>query len=419
MPIDLSPFRSQFPALSLTHRGNPMIFFDNPGGTQVPEQVIQYTSDYLRRSVANTHGAFPTSHRTDAVIDECHAGLAALLGGEPEEIVLGANMTSLTFAISRSLAREWQAGDEIMVTRLDHDANVSPWVLAAQDRGVTVQYVDVDVEDCTLVMSDFERLLSPKTKLVAVGWASNAVGTINPVHKIVSMAHDVGSLCYVDAVQSVPHIPCDVKALDADFLACSAYKFFGPHVGVLWGKRQHLEQLHAYKVRPAPESLPSRWETGTQNFEGQAAINGALEYLGGLGIGYMEHYDEFISDLYGQRASLLSAMHAIADYERDLGQHLLTGLQAINGVTIYGITEPERSHERVPTVTFRKHGIHPRQIAENLGHEGIAVWDGHYYALNIAERLGVADDGGMVRVGLAHYNTRQEVDRLLNLVEAM
>lgn len=419
MPIDLSPFRSQFPALSLAHRGNPMIFFDNPGGTQVPEQVIQYTTDYLRRSVANTHGAFPTSQRTDAVIEECHAGLAALLGGEPEEIVLGANMTSLTFAISRSLAREWQAGDEIIVTRLDHDANVSPWVLAAQDRGVTVQYVDVDVEDCTLVMSDFERLLSPKTKLVAVGWASNAVGTINPVHKIVSMAHDVGALCYVDAVQSVPHIPCDVKALDADFVACSAYKFFGPHVGVLWGKRQHLERLHAYKVRPAPETLPSRWETGTQNFEGQAAINGALEYLGGLGIGYMEQYDEFISDLYGQRASLLSAMHAIADYERDLGQHLLTGLQAINGVTIYGITEPERSHERVPTVTFRKHGIHPRQIAENLGHEGIAVWDGHYYALNIAERLGVADDGGMVRVGLAHYNTRQEVDRLLNLVEAM
>lgn len=419
MSLDLSPFRGHFPALGLTHQGKPLVFFDNPGGTQVPNQVIDQISTYLRRSVANVHGAFPTSQRTDAVVAECHAGLAALLGGDADEIVLGANMTSLAFALGRSLSREWQPGDEIVVTTLDHDANVTPWRMAAQDRGVTVQQVDIDPEDCTLDWADLTRKITPRTKFVAVGWSSNAVGTITDVRRVVEMAHDVGALCFVDAVQAVPHLPCDVRALDCDFLACSAYKFFGPHIGVLWAKREHLARLTAYKVRPAPEELPSRWETGTQNHEGQAGINGALEYLAGLGVGYMEHYDEHIGAAYGQRATLLAAMHVIRDYERDLGQYLLAGLESIPGVRIYGITERERAAERVPTVAFRLDGVHPQTIAERLGADGIAVWNGHYYALELVERLGLADDGGMVRVGLAHYNTTDEIDRMLNLIEAM
>lgn len=419
MTVDLAPFRSHFPALTQTHAGKPLVFFDNPGGTQVPQQVIGQMTDYLRRSVANTHGAFITSQRTDAVIDECHAGLAALLGGESDEIVLGANMTSLTFALSRSLAREWQAGDEIILTTLDHDANVTPWLLAAEERGVIVHFVDINPDDCTLLMSDFERYLSPRTKLVAVGWASNAFGTINDVQTIVKQAHAVGALCFVDAVQSVPHIPCDVKALDADFVACSAYKFFGPHVGVLWTKREHLERLFAYKVRPAPETLPSRWETGTQNFEGQAGINGALEYLGGLGVGYMERYDQQLGETIGQRAVLLAAMYAIAEAEQSLGQYLIQALQTLKDVQLYGILEPERGHLRVPTVAFRKAGVTPQTIARTLGNEGICVWDGHYYALRAVERLGLLEQGGMVRVGLAHYNTRTEIDRMVAVLESI
>lgn len=419
MTLDLAPFRSHFPALSLTHQGQPLVFFDNPGGTQVPQQVIDHTSAYFRRSVANVHGAFPTSQRTDAVIEECHAGLAALLGGAPDEIVLGANMTSLAFALSRSLARDWQPGDEIVVTTLDHDANVSPWRMAAHDRGATVLQVDVDPEDCTLDWGDLARKITARTKFVAVGWASNAVGTITDVRRVIDMAKDVGALCFVDAVQAVPHVPCDVAALGADFVACSAYKFFGPHIGVLWSKREHLERLTAYKVRPAPETLPTRWETGTQNHEGQAAINGALEYLGGLGVGYMEQFDEQLGSASGQRATLLAAMHAISAYERTLGQYLINGLQSLSGVRIYGITEGERAAERVPTVAFRRDGLHPHDIAERLGAAGIAVWSGHYYALELVERLGLADDGGMVRVGLAHYNTRAEIDRMLTLIEGM
>jgi cysteine desulfurase family protein (TIGR01976 family) len=419
MPLDLSPFRGHFPALGLTHQGKPLVFFDNPGGTQVPQQMIDHTTAYLRRSVANVHGAFPTSQRTDAVIEECHAGLAALVGGEPDEIVLGANMTSLTFALSRSLARGWGPGDEIVVTTLDHDANVTPWRMAAEDRGATVRQVDIDPEDCTLDWADLEAKLGPRTKLLAIGWSSNAVGTITDVKRAIDLAHAAGALCFVDAVQAVPHLPCDVQALGCDFLACSAYKFFGPHVGVLWGKREHLAALTPYKVRPASEATPWRWETGTQNHEGQAGINGALEYLAGLGIGYMEHYDEQIGAAYGQRATLLAAMHAIRDSEQELGRYLLAGLQSIPGVRIYGITEPGRAAERVPTVAFRLERASPQEIAERLGADGIAVWNGHYYALELVERLGLFESGGMVRVGLAHYNTREEIDRMLNLIEGM
>ncbi len=417
--IDLAPFRTHFPALELSHQGQPLIFFDNPGGTQVPQQVIEHMSTYLRRSMANVHGAFATSQRTDSVVDGAHAGLAALLGGQPAEIVLGANMTSLTFALSRSLAREWQPGAEIIVTTLDHDANITPWRMAAADVGATVLQVDINPADCTLDFDDLARKLSPRTRLVAVGWAANAVGTLTDVRRVAEMAHSVGALCFVDAVQAVPHVPCAVHALGADFLACSAYKFFGPHVGVLWGRREHLQRLTPYKVRPASDDLPWRWETGTQNHEGQAGIIGALEYLGGIGISFAEQYYERVAEADGQRESLLMAMHAIADYERTLCAYLLERLGALPELTIYGITDPARLDERVPTVAFRHSRVHPDAVAQHLAQAGINVWSGHYYALALVERLGLLDSGGMVRVGLAHYNTRAEIDRLIAALEQL
>ncbi|HEY1013209.1 MAG TPA: cysteine desulfurase-like protein [Herpetosiphonaceae bacterium] len=419
MPIDLTPFRLHFPALAQAHNGNPLIFFDNPGGTQVPQQVIDHVADYYRRSNANTHGAFVTSARTDAVIAEAHEGLAQLLGGEAAEIVLGANMTSLTFAVSRSLARDWQQGDEVIVTTLDHDANITPWRMAAAERGATVRQIGVNAEDCTLDWAALEAALGPRTKLLAIGWASNATGTITDVRRAAELARQAGALSYVDAVQAVPHLPCDVRAIGADFLACSTYKFFGPHAGALWGRREHLERLTPYKVRPATEELPFRWETGTQNHECQAGIVGTLEYLAGLGVGYLEEFDELVGEIPGQRAVLLAAMHAIMAYERDLTAHLLAGLRALPGARIYGIADPARLDERVPTVAFTLEGRHPRAVAEYLGGHGIAVWDGHYYALDLVESLGLLPAGGMVRVGLAHYNTRAEIDRLLQVLEAM
>ena len=411
--IDLSPFRTHFPALNLTHKGQPLVFFDNPGGTQVPQQVIEHMSTYLRRSMANVHGAFVTSQRTDSIIEGAHSGLAALLGGAADEIVLGPNMTSLAFDLGRSLAREWGAGDEIIVTRLDHDANIAPWRMAAEDAGATLRWVDVNPDDCTLDMDDLKDKLSERTRFVAVGWASNAVGTITDVRRVADLAHEVGALCFVDAVQGVPHLPCDVHALGADFLACSVYKFYGPHIGVLWGRREQLQRLTAYKVRPAANELPWRWETGTQNHEGQAGIIGTLEYLGGIGISFMEQYLEQVGEVGGQRESLLVAMHAIADYERELGQYLLQRLGELPEITIYGITDAARAAERVPTVAFRHQAHSPQALAAQLAEHAINVWSGHYYALELVERLGFADDGGMVRVGLAHYNTRAEIDRLI------
>lgn len=419
MPIDLTPFRLHFPALAQSHNGNPLVFFDNPGGTQVPQQVIDHVADYYRRANANTHGAFVTSARTDAVIAEAHEGLAQLLGGEADEIVLGANMTSLTFAVSRSLARDWQPGDEVIVTTLDHDANITPWRMAAAERGATVRQIGIDPGDCTLDWAGLEAALGPRTRLLAIGWASNATGTITDVRRAASLARAAGALSFVDAVQAVPHLPCDARAIGADFLACSTYKFFGPHAGVLWGRREHLERLTPYKVRPASDATPFRWETGTQNHEGQAGIVGMLEYLAGLGIGYLEQFDALVGAIPGQRAALLAAIHAIMAYERDLTAHLLAGLAALPGARVYGIADPARLDERVPTVAFTLAGRHPRAVAEYLGAQGIAVWDGHYYALDLVERLGLLPGGGMIRVGLAHYNTRAEIDRLLNALEAM
>ena len=403
--FDIDWVRAQFPALATKVNGHAAAFFDGPGGTQVPQRVIDAVGECLASSNANIHGAFATSRRADEVISAAHTAMANLLGCDAKEIVFGANMTTLTFAISRALARELAPGDEIVVTRLDHDANVSPWT-ALEERGCVIRWVDIHPEDCTLDMEDLRRKVTPRTRIVAAGYASNSVGTLNDVREIVRLAHSVGAMAYIDAVHYAPHGPVDVRALDCDFLVCSPYKFFAPHSGVLYGKREHLERLPPYKVRPATNSLPGRWETGTQNHEAMAGVAAAVDYLAELG---RRHAPE----AHGRRAALLAAYDAIHQYEHGLLAHLVPALLQIPGLTFYGIKEPERFHLRVPTVAIRIEGHTPRELATYLGERGIFTWDGNYYALNLSERLGVESQGGMLRIGLAHYNTMEEIHRLL------
>lgn len=403
--LDITWVRAQFPALAQEVNGHSAIFFDGPGGTQVPQRVIHAMSDYLARSNANTHGAFATSRRSDEIIASAHAAVADLLGCAPDEVVFGANMTTLTFALSRALGRDLKAGDEIVVTRLDHDANVAPWA-ALEERGADIRFADIHVEDCTLDMAGLNKLINPRTRLVAVGYASNAVGTINDVAEIVRLAHTAGALAFIDAVHYAPHGPIDVRALDCDFLICSPYKFFGPHTGVLYGKREHLTRLRAYKVRPAPDEPPDRWETGTQNHEGLAGVAAAIDYLAELGW-------RAAPNVKTRRAALLAAFDIIRPFERGMAERLISGLLAIPGLTFYGIRDPGRFACRVPTSAIRIAGHAPHQLAEFLGERGIFTWDGNYYALNLTERLGVEETGGMLRIGLVHYNTAEEVDYLL------
>ena len=415
MPFDIDQVRAQFPALA-----SGAIFFDNPGGTQVARRVVERMSEYLVKCNANHGGAFYTSIESDAVLHAAHAAMADFLGAaSPDEIVFGANMTSLTFTLSRALGRLLAPGDEIIVTRLDHDANIAPWLLLAEDRGAVIKWVDIRTEDCTLDMSDFEAQMSERTKIVACGYASNAVGTINDIHAVVELAHAVGALCWVDAVQYAPHGPIDVQALDCDFLVCSPYKFFGPHAGTLYGKYALLDSLRAYKVRPADDVPPHKFETGTQNHEGQAGTLGAIEYFEWLGRQVHDERRKTMDDGLGRstrRELLVEAMTALADYERALGAYLIEGLLTVPGLKIYGITREDQLTRRVPTVSFTLEGWHPRALAERLAAERIYAWDGNYYALAVMERLGLQASGGMLRVGLAHYNTRAEVERLVNVL---
>jgi cysteine desulfurase family protein (TIGR01976 family) len=397
--------REQFPALQLQVEGAPAVFFDGPGGTQVPQRVIDAMSDYLARSNSNTHGAFATSKRTDVVIAAARAAMADLLGCEDDEIVFGPNMTTLTFAVSRAIGRELVPGDEVVVTTLDHDANVAPWrALAA--KGVTIREVDINPDTCTLTMHDLSTKITRKTKLVAVGYASNAVGTINHLERIISLAHENGAMVYVDAVHYAPHGPIDVRALGCDFLACSTYKFFGPHVGVVYGKRAHLQRLRPYKVRPASEDAPDRWETGTQNHEGLAGVSAAITYLSELG----RRIDPTVET---RREALVSAYGAIQAYERGLSAKIITELLRIPKLTFYGIADLDWLDRRTPTFAIRIEGHTPRELATKLGDRGIFTWDGNYYAIGLTERLGLEDQGGMLRIGLVHYNTVEEVERLL------
>ena len=403
--FDVEALRRRFPALSIEQDGRPVAFFDGPGGTQVPQSVIDAVATYYRVSNADTEGAFLTSIRSDEVIAGAHSAMAEMLGAaDASEIKFGANMTSLTFHISRSIAATMAPGDEIVVTGLDHHGNVDPWLGAARDRGLTVRTWEPRLDDCTLDLADLDGLLGPRTKLVAVGWASNAVGTINPVGEIVRRAHAAGALTYIDAVHAAPHLPIAVQAVDTDFLACSTYKFFGPHAGVLYGRADVLDALPTLKLTPAHD----RFETGTQNHEGMAGVIAAVDYLAGVGV---SHGDASPTAPLGERID--AAMTAIRGYEMGLYRRLADGLEAIDGLRLYGITDHGRFADRTPTAALTIDGHAPQAISEALGRDGIATWDGDFYATGLIERLGLAESGGVVRIGLTHYNTSEEVDRVL------
>jgi cysteine desulfurase family protein (TIGR01976 family) len=440
--LDLASIRAQFPSLSQTVNGHPAAFIDGPGGTQVPTRVIDAISEYLRQHNANTGGAYATSRRTDAMIAEARSAMADFLNCGADEVAFGPNMTTLTYAISRAIGRELKPGDEIVVTRLDHDANVSPWLQMAGDRGVTVRWAEIHDESCTLDLADLASKINDRTKLVAVGYASNAVGTINPVKVIVKLAHAAGALAYIDAVHYGPHGLIDVAALDCDFLACSTYKFFGPHMGVLFGKREHLNRLHPYKVRPNTNAIPNCWEWGTLNHECIAGIAACVEYIADLGRSLtngttdarVPHpFDKLrtgssrlskdgndaarTSQVTERRAAIATAYSAIHEHERALLERIMIGLQKIPGLKIYGIVDPARFHERCATLAVRIDDHTPLELATKLGDRGIFTWDGNYYALNLTEHLDVEKSGGFLRIGLVHYNIAEEVDRLLAALE--
>ena len=403
--LDIAWVRAQFPSLQTQVNGQPAAFLDGPAGTQVPTQVMHATQSYLMNANANTSGAFLTSRRTDEMIAGTRAAMADFFHCEHDEVVFGQNMTTITFSIARSIGRELSASDEIVLTTLDHDANFSPWK-ALEEKGVIIRQVDIREEDCTLDLDDLKNKLGSKTKLVAVGYASNAVGTINPVAEITRLGHAAGALVYIDAVHYAPHGSIDVQALDCDFLVCSPYKFFGPHLGALYGKRDHLRRLRPYKVRPSTDQAPDRWESGTQVHELIAGIGAAVEYLATLG----RRSDRTVET---RREALVAAYRTTVAYERRLLSRLIDGLQVIPGVRLYGITDPSRFGERCATLSLRIGNHHPTMVATFLGERGIFTWDGNYYALNLTERLGVESQGGLLRIGLVHYNTLEEVERLL------
>jgi cysteine desulfurase family protein (TIGR01976 family) len=412
---DIASLRAEFPALALEQDGRPVAYFDGPGGTQVPQRVIDATSDYYRSANANAGGPFLTSRRSDAIVAEAHAAVADLLGAaSPDEIKFGPNMTTLTFHLGRSLGATFAPGDEIVVTALDHEANVSPWQRLADDRGLVIQRADIHADDVTLDLESLEALLGPRTRMVAIGYASNAVGSINPVREIVARAHEVGALTYVDAVHYVPHGPVDVVALGTDFLVTSVYKWFGPHLGALYGRRDVLERLPTYKIRPAHD----RFETGTQDFEGIAGTLAAVDYLRSIG----RRFGEVGAGAPGgsdRRREIVAGMHAIAGYERDLAERLIRGIAGIHGIRIWGIVDPERLDERTPTLALTIAGVAPADAAEALGRRGIFAWHGDFYAQGLIERLGLAESGGLLRLGIVHYNTEAEVDGLLEALEAI
>lgn len=406
--LDLVPqLRAMFPALARQVDGQPLSFLDGPAGTQVPQSVIDAISHYLIHSNANRHGPFVTAAETEAMFREAHETFAGFVGADdPDEIVFGPNATSLTFAMSRSISQTWDEGDEIIVTRLDHDSNVSPWKLAAKDKNVEVHFVGFDKATGRLDLEELKSLLNENTRLVAVGAASNATGGINPVAEIASLAHEVGALCYVDAVHLGPHRLIDVQAWDADFVVCSAYKFFGPHVGILWGQRDLLEDLKAYKVRPASNAIPEKWMTGTQNHEGIAGATACVKYLADIGIQVGADSESSL------RSKLEVAFAAITDYERKLSLEFLAGLQKLGGFEVYGITDPNQFDQRCSTFSIRHQRVKAADLAYELGSRGIFTWAGHYYALEFSEQMGFEPEG-MLRIGFVHYNTMDEVRRVL------
>jgi cysteine desulfurase family protein (TIGR01976 family) len=416
LQLDLKWVHSQFPSLSKQINGRAVAFLDGPGGTQVPQRVIDAISGYLSTNNANTCGAYQTSRNTDQMLVGARSAVADFLGCDPDEVVFGPNMTTLTFAMSRAIGRDLGPGDEILLTHLDHDANVSPW-RALEERGVKIQFADIHEDNCTLDLDDLASKINQRTRVVAVGYASNAVGTINDVKTIIRLAHDAGALAYIDAVHYAPHGPIDVRELDCDFLACSTYKFFGPHMGVLYGKREHLTRLTPYKVRANTNAVPQRWEWGTLNHECIAGITACMDYLAELG------RKTHLSDSSAGRApapvrreALLSAYRAIRVHERNLSERMLRGLAKIPSLRLYGISDPSLLDQRCPTFAIRIAGHSPLELATRLGERGIFTWDGNYYALNLTERLDVE---GFLRIGFVHYNTEEEVERVLGELGAI
>jgi cysteine desulfurase family protein (TIGR01976 family) len=403
MELDPVAARIHFPALQRQHSGESVIYFDNPAGTQLPSQAIDGFVHYLKDQTANTGGAFASSEATDMLIGEARQAAADYLGASSsQEIVFGPNMTTLTFQLAHALGRVLEPGDEIVTTRLEHDANISPW-LSLQARGVLVNFIEFHPEDGTLDLQSAEKVIGKSTRLVAVGYASNLLGTINDVRRIIDLAHAAGAWAFVDAVHYAPHGPIDVQALGCDFLACSAYKFFGPHLGILYGRAELLATLPADHVRPAGDVPPESWETGTLNHEGLSALCGTFRYLESL------HPDATIDR--GRR--LHEVMTAIKKYELGLSQKLVAGLLSVPGMHVYGLTDPARFVCRVPTVSFTVEGHEPRVVARELGRCGIFSWDGNHYAIEPLGPLGLETTQ---RVGLVHYNTEHEIRRFVEVL---
>lgn len=409
MAFNLDAVRAQFPALAITDNGKRRIYFDNPAGTQVPSCVAEAMSRCLLETNANVGGYFPSSHAAGSVVSAAREAMADFLNASsPDEIVFGQNMTTITLHMSRSIGRLLKPGDDIVLSRMDHDANVWPWVLLARDLDLNIKWLPFNAETFEFDPDALAGVLTDRTRLVCVGGASNLTGTLNDVASMCAQAKDAGALTYIDAVQSVPHVATDVQAIDCDFLVCSPYKFFGPHQGVLYGRRAVLEQLDAYKVRPAPTAVPECFETGTQSHEGFAGIAAAIEYFARIG--------ESVAGATGRRDALRDAMTELFAYEKSLATHLVNGLLEIDGVTVQGITGADALDRRVPTVAFTHDRAKPVDIAQALARENIFVWNGHNYAVEVAKTLGLYETGGVVRVGPVHYNSTREIDELLEIL---
>jgi cysteine desulfurase family protein (TIGR01976 family) len=399
---DVEAVRAQFPALAMRDEAVPRVYFDNPAGTQVPQQVIDRTVECLVGKNANLGGYFKTTQDASALVDEAHQACADFYNAaSPEEIVFGQNMTTLTFHFSRCLGKRFQKGDEIILSRMDHDANVAPWLLLADDIGLVVRWLDFDPETYEFPADALTKVLSSKTKLLAMGMASNCTGTVNDVVAFAREAKAAGALVYLDAVQFAPHYAIDVQALGADVVVSSAYKWFGPHQGILWARKSLLQETFGYKVRPVGEDLPGKFETGTLSHEGMAGCLGAIEYLENLGTGT------------NRRARISSAWDHMVKYEHGLTMQLIDGLRGVKGLTIRGVTSANAMHRRVPTISFTIEGMHPEKLAKHFARDNIFVWSGHNYALEPINRMGLMDKGGVLRVGLAHYNTAAEVEQFL------
>jgi len=414
MKFDSNTIRAAFPALAITDDGRRRIYLDNPAGTQVPATVVERMSAAMVEANANLGGYFITAEKVGAIMHEAHAAMADLLNApSADDVIFGQNMTTMTLHLSRSIGRQFSQGDEIILTRMDHDANVTPWVLLARDLGLNIKWLPFNLETFEFELQQLEALISSKTRLICVAGASNLTGTIHDIKSICAMAKAAGAWTFVDAVQSVPHVSTDVQALDCDFLACSAYKFFGPHQGILYGRRASMQQLQPYKVRPASDELPGSFETGTQSHEGAAGIRATVEYFASIGREMAADYYEHNQHFDGRCQDLHAAMDFLFDYEAELASHLISGLQQLPGVKIQGISDPSAMRRRVPTVSFTVTGDSPDRIAKALAQDNIFVWSGHNYAVEAASALGIMNSGGVVRVGPVHYNTIDELDQLL------